>query len=125
MIAQGTGGSIINISSASGMKADLEESAYCSSKSAINGLTRCIALELGPFGIRANGICPGATDTRMLRDLCSGIPGLLDELKAKTVLGRIAAPRDQANVALFLASELSAHVTGESIIVSGGELMGQ
>jgi NAD(P)-dependent dehydrogenase (short-subunit alcohol dehydrogenase family) len=125
MIAQGAGGSIINISSASGKKADREESAYCASKSAIIGLTRCVALELGPYGIRANGICPGATDTPMLRDLCSDIPGLFDELKAKTALGRIATPRDQANVALFLASDLSAHVTGESIIVSGGELMGQ
>lgn len=125
MIKQGAGGSIINISSASGMKADREESAYCASKSAVNGLTRCMALELGAFGIRVNGICPGATDTKMLRDLCADIPGLFDELKAKTVLGRIAMPRDQANVALFLASDLSAHVTGESLIVSGGELMGQ
>lgn len=125
MIAQGGGGSIINISSASGKKADREESAYCASKSAIIGLTRCIALELGPYGIRANGICPGATDTQMLRDLCSAVPGLFDELKAKTALGRIATPRDQANVAVFLASDLAAHITGESIIVSGGELMGQ
>lgn len=125
MIKQGTGGSIINISSASGKKADREESAYCASKSAVNGFTRCLALELGKYAIRANGICPGATDTEMLRDLCSAIPGLFEELKAKTALGRIAMPKDQANVVVFLASDLAGHITGESIIVSGGELMGQ
>jgi len=125
MIKQGTGGAIINISSASGKKADREESAYCASKSAVIGFTRCLALELGRYGIRANGICPGATDTEMLRDLCAAVPGLFEELKAKTVLGRIATPKDQANVAVFLASDLAGHITGESIIVSGGELMGQ
>jgi NAD(P)-dependent dehydrogenase (short-subunit alcohol dehydrogenase family) len=125
MIKQGTGGSIINISSASGKKADREESAYCASKSAVIGFTRCLALELGQYGIRANGICPGATDTQMLRDLCAAVPGLFDELKDKTVLGRIAQPQDQANVVVFLASDLAGHITGESLIVSGGELMGQ
>ena len=125
MIKQGGGGAIINISSASGKKADREESAYCASKSAVIGFTRCLALELGPYSIRANSICPGATDTQMLRDLCAAVPGLFEELKSKTVLGKIATPRDQANVAVFLASDLAGHITGESIIVSGGELMGQ
>jgi len=125
MIKQGTGGSIINISSASGKKADREESAYCASKSAVIGFTRCLALELGKYGIRANGICPGATDTKMLRDLCAAVPGLFEELKEKTVLGRIAQPKDQANVVVFLASDLAGHITGESLIVSGGELRGQ
>lgn len=125
MITQKTGGAIINISSASGKKPDRSESAYCASKSAINGFTRCLALELGSYGIRANGICPGATDTKMLRDLCSAVPGLFDELKHKTALGHIAQPKDQANVAVFLASDLASHITGESIIVAGGELMGQ
>lgn len=125
MIEQGKGGSIINISSASAKKADREESAYCASKSAVVGFTRCLALELGPYGIRANAICPGATDTQMLREVCAAIPGLFEELKAKTVLGKIATPKDQANVVVFLASHLAGHITGEAIIVSGGELMGQ
>jgi len=125
MIRQGGGGAIINISSASGKKADREESAYCASKSAVIGFTRCLALELGPYGIRANGICPGATDTLMLQELCATVPGLFEKLKGKTVLGKIAAPKDQANVVVFLASDLAGHITGESIIVSGGELMGQ
>lgn len=125
MIKQGRGGVIINISSASGKKPGRKESAYCSAKSAVIGFTRCLALELGEYGIRANAICPGATDTQMLRSVCASVPGLFEELKSKTVLGRIATPRDQANVVVFLASDLAAHITGESILVTGGEVMSQ
>ncbi len=125
MIRQGRGGAIVSVSSASGKKPGRKESAYCCSKSAIIGLTRCLAMELGEHGIRANAICPGATDTQMLRDVCASVPGLFEELKSKTVLGRIATPRDQANVIVFLASDLAGHITGESILVTGGEVMGQ
>jgi NAD(P)-dependent dehydrogenase (short-subunit alcohol dehydrogenase family) len=123
MIRQGGGGSIINLSSASGKKADREESAYCASKSAVIGFTRVLALELGPYGIRANAILPGATDTEMLRRLIDAVPGVREELLAKTPLGKIATPRDQANAAVFLASELASHITGEQLVVSGGEFM--
>jgi NAD(P)-dependent dehydrogenase (short-subunit alcohol dehydrogenase family) len=122
MIGQG-GGCIINMSSASGKKADREESAYCASKAAVIGLTRCLALELGPHGIRANAILPGATDTEMLRGLIDQVPGVREELLAKTPLGKMADPRDQANAALFLASDLASHITGEQLVVSGGEFM--
>lgn len=124
MIQQGSG-VIINISSASGKKPDPKGAAYCSSKSAIIGFTRVLALELGPYGIRANAICPGATDTEMLRTVCEAVPGFYEELVARTALGKIATPRDQANMALFLASDLASHVTGEAILVAGGELMGE
>jgi NAD(P)-dependent dehydrogenase (short-subunit alcohol dehydrogenase family) len=123
MIRQGHGGSIINMSSASGKKADREESAYCASKSAVIGFTRVLALELGQYGIRANAILPGATDTAMLRRLIDAVPGVREELLAKTPLGKMATPRDQANAAVFLASELASHVTGEQLVVSGGEFM--
>jgi len=123
MIAQGHGGCIINIASASAAKADREESAYCASKAAVVGFTRVLALELGPYGIRANAILPGATDTEMLRDLIDQVPGVREELLAKTPLGRMATPRDQAKAALFLASDLASHVTGEQLVVSGGEFM--
>jgi len=125
MISQGGGGAIISVSSASGKKPGRKESAYCASKSAVIGFTRCLAFELGQYGIRANGICPGATDTQMLRDVCAAVPGLFEDLRAKTVLGKIATPRDQANVVVFLASDLAGHLTGESILVAGGEVMGQ
>jgi NAD(P)-dependent dehydrogenase (short-subunit alcohol dehydrogenase family) len=123
MIRQGGGGCIINVSSASGKKADREESAYCSSKSAVIGFTRVLALELGSYGIRANAILPGATDTEMLRDLLNQVPGVREELLAKTPLGKMATPRDQANAALFLASDLASHISGEQLVVSGGEFM--
>ena len=123
MIRQGSGGCIISIASACAKKADRELGAYAASKAAMLGLTRVLALELGEHGIRVNAILPGATDTQMLRDVTNAIPGMLDTLRAKSALGRIATPQDQANAALFLASDLAAHITGEGLVVSGGEFM--
>ena len=123
MIKQGEGGCIISMSSASGKKPDVKGAAYCASKSAIIGFTRVLALELGEFGIRANAVLPGATDTSMLRDVTDRVPGLMDELIARTVLDKIAAPRDQANAFVFLASDLASHITGEQLVVAGGEFM--
>lgn len=123
MIAQGEGGCIINMSSASGKKPDQKGAAYCASKSAIIGLTRVLALELGQYGIRANTVLPGATDTQMLREVVDRVPGLMDELVARTTLNKIATPRDQANAFVFLASDLASHITGEQLVVSGGEFM--
>ena len=123
MVKQGNGGSILNMASASAKKADPQGSAYNASKSAIVGLTRVMALELGKYNIRVNAILPGATDTEMLQGLFADVPGLKDQLEERTPLGRIASPRDQANAALFLASDLAAHITGEQLVVSGGEYM--
>jgi NAD(P)-dependent dehydrogenase (short-subunit alcohol dehydrogenase family) len=123
MIKQGGGGCIISLSSASGKKPDPKGAAYCASKSAIIGLTRVLALELGEYGIRANAILPGATDTEMLREVVGRVPGFREELMARTPLRRMADPRDQAHAALFLASDLARHITGEGLVVSGGEFM--
>jgi NAD(P)-dependent dehydrogenase (short-subunit alcohol dehydrogenase family) len=123
MIRQGSGGCILNMSSASGKKPDLKGAAYCASKSAIIGLTRVLALELGKYGIRANAVLPGATDTQMLRDVVDRVPGLMDELVSRTALDKIATPHDQANAFVFLASDLASHITGEQLVVSGGEFM--
>jgi NAD(P)-dependent dehydrogenase (short-subunit alcohol dehydrogenase family) len=123
MVRQGDGGCIINMSSASGKKPDLKGAAYCASKSAVIGFTRVLALELGQYGIRANAVLPGATDTKMLRDVVDRVPGLMDELLARTALNKIATPRDQANAFVFLASDLASHVTGEQLVVAGGEFM--
>ena len=80
-------------------------------------------MELGEHQIRANAVLPGATDTQMLRDVVERVPGLMDELRERTALSRIATPRDQANAFLFLASDLASHITGEQLVVSGGEFM--
>jgi len=118
-------GKIINMSSCSGKKPTLEEAAYCASKSAIIGFTRVTALEMGPYGINCNAICPGATDTDMVRNTFLTSPEVEKEWIDKTALKRLGRPEDQAKVAVFLASELSDHITGESLIVSAGEIMGQ
>jgi NAD(P)-dependent dehydrogenase (short-subunit alcohol dehydrogenase family) len=118
-------GKIVNISSCSGKKPTMEEGAYCASKSAIIGLTRVTALELGMYGINCNAVCPGATDTEMVRTTFITSPEVEREWIDKTALKRLGQPEDQARVALFLASELSDHMTGEALIVSAGELMGQ
>jgi NAD(P)-dependent dehydrogenase (short-subunit alcohol dehydrogenase family) len=123
MIKQGDGGCIINMSSASGKKPDPQGAAYCAAKSAVIGFTRVLALELGEHGIRANAVLPGATDTKMLRDVTDRVPGLMDELVSRTSLDKIATPRDQANAFLFLASDLASHITGEQLVVAGGEFM--
>lgn len=118
-------GKIVNVSSCSGKKPDLKQSAYNSSKSAIIGFTRCAALEFGPYGINVNAICPGATDTEMVRESFLTSPEIEQEWIEKTALKRLGTPEDMAKVAVFLASGLSDHMTGEALIVSAGELMGQ
>ena len=123
MIRQGGGGCIINIASASARKADPKHAAYSSSKAAVVCFTRILALELGPYGIRANAILPGATETGMLRGVFEEVPGIRDVLIGRTVLGKLGSPRDQANAAVFLASDMASHITGEHLIVSGGEFM--
>lgn len=123
MIQQATAGSIINIASASARKADSKHAAYSSSKAAIVAFTRILALELGEYGIRANAILPGATMTEMLQDVFDRVPGIREDLIGKTVLGKLGQPEDQANAAVFLGSDMASHITGEHLIVSGGEFM--
>jgi len=118
-------GKIVNLSSCSAKKADPQQAAYNASKAAILGLTRVTALEYGAFGICCNAICPGATDTEMVRKSFLTSPAIEREWIERTALKRLGQPDDVARVAVFLASNLAEHVTGEAIIVSGGELMGQ
>jgi 3-oxoacyl-[acyl-carrier protein] reductase len=124
MIAQGEGGAIVNISSCAANKADRKHAAYSASKAAVINFTRISALELGEYGIRVNAILPGATGpTSMLQDVFDKVPGIEQELISKTTLGKLATPRDQGNAALFLASDLASHITGEYLVVAGGEFM--
>jgi NAD(P)-dependent dehydrogenase (short-subunit alcohol dehydrogenase family) len=117
-------GRIVNIASDSGVAAFPEEAAYGASKAALIALTRAIALELGPFGVRCNAVSPGAIRTTMLLgDLPPGSP-LERQIAARTPLGRIGEPEEIARVALFLASSLSEFVTGEHVLATGGYTMG-
>jgi 3-oxoacyl-[acyl-carrier protein] reductase len=111
------GGNIINMSSVVGLSGNAGQTNYSASKAGMIGLAKSIGKELGSRGIRANCICPGFIITEM-----TGI--LSDEVKKKwedqIPLRRGGTPEDVANVAVFLASDLSAYVTGQAIPVCGG-----
>lgn len=121
MIKKGIEGCILNIASASSRKADAEHSAYSASKSAIVEFARVLALEVGKYGIRVNSILPGATETEMLKGVFNKVKGLKEDIISKTVLGKLGQPQDHANAAVFLCSDMASHITGEYLIVSGGE----
>jgi 3-oxoacyl-[acyl-carrier protein] reductase len=116
MVAQKSG-SIINIASSAGIDGNSGRSAYGASKAAIICMTKAIAAELGEHGIRANSIAPGITKTEMISNMS-------DEVIAKTLtqshMKRAGEPLEIADVALFLASDLSSYVTGQVIRVDGG-----
>jgi len=121
---------IINLSSDSGVAPlPAQATAYCSTKSAIIGLTRCIAKEFGRYGIYCNTICPGSIlDTGGYSDYLKteGVgKGRLQVDTDNTALGRIGYSKDIADVALFFASDLSNFVTGERLLATGGDTMAQ
>lgn len=112
-------GTIINLASVHGLVSAPERAAYSASKGAVIQLTRTLAVEWAPHNIRVNGIAPGFTRTPT-REVTFGDPTRLRALLARYPLGRVAGPDDMVGAALFLASEASAFVTGQTIVVDGG-----
>ncbi len=109
-------GTIVNLASIGAAVAFVDSAAYCATKGAVATMTRCIALEYGPRGIRANSMAPGIIDTPML-------PSQEDSERwaNNTIpLRRLGEPSDVADLALFLASDESRYITGEMIFVDGG-----
>ena len=134
LIAQGTGGKIINMSSVTGKRGSARFAAYSASKFAVIGFTQCLAQELAPYQVNVNAICPGLVDTERMGHLASVLmPDTLsaDEQlmeytrrsEAAVPLGRLAEGTDVAKMAAFLASDEAAYLTGVSITVSGGTVM--
>jgi 3-oxoacyl-[acyl-carrier protein] reductase len=114
-------GSIINMSSVIGLMGNSGQSSYAASKAGIIGFTKSVAKELGSRNIRCNAIAPGFVETDMTSYLKEGESA--DKYKSGIPLGRFGSGEDIANVALFLASDLSAYVTGQVITADGGLYM--
>ncbi|MBZ5497247.1 MAG: SDR family oxidoreductase [Acidobacteriia bacterium] len=127
VMARGGGGVIINTSSGWGLAGGRKAASYCASKGAVVLLTKAMALDHAPQNIRVNCICPGDTDTPMLRQeanqLGEAVNAFLEEA-AQRPLGRIGTPDDIARAALYLASGASSFVTGTTLVVDGGGLAG-
>ena len=111
--------SIINITSLNAELAFPDNPAYVSSKAALAGLTRSMALDLGQLGIRVNSIAPGYIKTKMTGESYKN-PVKRQERSNRTVLGRWGTPNDLLGPLLFLASSMSSYVTGHSLFVDGG-----
>ena len=118
VMARRGGGAVLNISSMAGQNTNSGMASYSSSKAAVNHLTRNIAYDLGPMGIRVNAIAPGAIRTQALSTVLT--PEIEKAMLRKTPLGRLGEPDDIGYAALFLCSPASAWVSGQILTVSGG-----
>ncbi len=130
MLRMGKGGKIVNISSVAGKVGGVYYTAYTASKFAVIGITKCLALALAGHKINVNAVCPGDIDTEMSDyefDALAKIGGTsVEEVRRqaakKAPLGRLGLPSDVANVVLFLASDKSNYMTGQSLNVTGGTM---
>jgi NAD(P)-dependent dehydrogenase (short-subunit alcohol dehydrogenase family) len=127
IMSEGSGGSIINTASGWGLAGGPRAAVYCASKGAVVLLTKAMAIDHGPQKIRVNCICPGDTDTGMLRDEARQLGAREDVFladSARRPLGRLGKPEEIAQAALYLASDASSFVTGAALVVDGGGLAG-
>ena len=118
-----TGASIVNVGSVNSLVAWPNDAPYTATKGAVLQLSRALALELAPRGIRVNCLCPGIIDTRLTRDFieASGDPARTEgEYHATAPLGRMGTPEEVAACVVFLASDESSYVTGSALVVDGG-----
>ena len=113
-------GRIVNITSIGAEFGLVNRAAYCATKGAVAQLTRCLALEWGPYGITVNAVGPGITVTPLVRPFLDANPGKEETMTRKIPLGRLGRPDDMAGAVVFLASDLAEYVTGQTIYVDGG-----
>ncbi len=125
---RGGGGSIINISSLGGLRCLPGMAAYCSSKAALIMLTKQASLDYGPFKVRCNAVCPGATRTAMLESalspvaqaLSTDVDGVFARISSNVPLRRVAAPEEISGICSYLASDDSSFMTGSVLLIDGG-----
>jgi glucose 1-dehydrogenase len=122
MVNQGKGGVIVNMSSVNAVLAIPGLVGYVCSKGAINQLTRVMALELAPHGIRVVAIGPGTIMTELARNAVMGTPDARRKILSRTPIGRAGEPDEVAAVAAFLASDDASYITGQTIYPDGGRL---
>lgn len=121
-------GNIINLASIGGVVAVRDRLAYCTTKFAVVGLTKCIALDHARQGIRCNAICPGRVETPFVTARLKEYPDpqkAYEEMSSTQALGRMAKPEEIAAAALYLAADESAFVTGTTFLIEGGWTVGK
>jgi NAD(P)-dependent dehydrogenase (short-subunit alcohol dehydrogenase family) len=119
LLSAGRGGSIINMSSQMGHVGAADRSVYCASKHALEGLTKAMAIELAPSGIRVNTVCPTFIETPLTEPYFRD-SGFRDAVLSKIKLGRLGRVEDVTGAVIYLASDASALVTGSALRVDGG-----
>ncbi len=127
VMAKAGGGAIVNTASGWGLVGGRDAASYCASKGAVVLLTKAMALDHAAQHIRVNCVCPGDTDTPMLREEARQLGEPIEKFLegcAQRPLGRMARPEEIARAVLFLVSEASSYVTGTSLVVDGGGLAG-
>ncbi len=115
------GGRIVNVASIAGLIVRTDEIAYCSAKAAVIHFTRCLAVEMAPYGITVNCVCPGMTRTEMLVGSAKERGLDLDAMAKLIPAGRMAEELDHANLVTFFASADSGHLTGQIVAVDGAQ----
>lgn len=121
LVRQGRGGNIVNISSIAGRRGSANTAAYASANFAVHGFTQALALELAPYHVTVNAVCPGAVDTARMDDIGRG--ERWQEVVSRIPLGRAATDDDIAEVVTWLCTPTASLITGQHINVNGGMLM--
>ncbi|MGW2824289.1 SDR family NAD(P)-dependent oxidoreductase [Streptomyces sp. NPDC001443] len=124
LLRRGRGASIVNVSSIDGLTGVGSMASYVASKHALTGLTRSLAIDLGPLGIRVNSLHPGIVDTPLVRSIGEARSARLARTVGRQPLTRMGRPEEIAAMALFLASDEASYCTGAQFTVDGGHLAG-
>ncbi len=119
MIERGSG-SIINVSSVASLRGPIGRVAYTATKGAIDAMTRALAADWGPKGVRVNAVNPGIIKTAMFESRQEDMTDVAQAMARRVALGRLGEPRDVADVIVFLASDAASYVTGQTIAIDGG-----
>lgn len=122
MVQQNIQGAIVNVSSVNGLAVEADQAHYNASKGGLNLLTQSMALELAPYGIRANALCPGFIETRLTKSVIER-PEAIQSMLHSIPMNRVGSPEEVADAALFLCTSDSRYVTGHCLVVDGGQLI--